>query len=472
MPPKKKAGVSKTDIKPEPIPDEKQPADSSGYAFTGNIEVDFPEYLRALGVSHPPIVVMHKTNSGEEKTPEDIQDTVHELITHLPRVNVLYKEESEGKTTVQNIVQIHFRNFQIREIEAKAISQCLAKLDKLESVYFFRTRLSGDVFNLVTFPASVKSVHISANPSGENGDLWLTAVRKGIPHLGFQGNSLRSGDLIAFANELRKNNTLITLKLNNNPALGDDIFRYIFRSLVQNKKLVSISASNCGLTDELIEHITVPFAKMVEMVPSEIYEWRKKRMELVFSSDSQLRLVPNKRKDEKAKSTPPPRKTRGNKDAPDKKRKSQTWATSSSTDTSKPLAKAAPKIVTIPDDTGIKREDKVMRQPGNRSLCHLNLSNNKLTVFGILHLAEILEEQLERTTDAIALRQVNLALNQKSWKFFEDTEAFSATQKLIDTMRKLEKTKWAEVLQNHGLTIPPLSPPAAPVTPAPTPSKK
>jgi hypothetical protein len=81
MPPKKKAGVSKTDIKPEPIPDEKQPADSSGYTLTGNIEVDFPEYLRALGVSHPPIVVMHKTNSGEEKTAEDIQDAVHELIT-------------------------------------------------------------------------------------------------------------------------------------------------------------------------------------------------------------------------------------------------------------------------------------------------------------------------------------------------------------------------------------------------------
>jgi hypothetical protein len=249
-----------------------------------------------------------------------------ENVQHLPRVNVLYKEESEGKTTVQNIVQIHFRNFQIREIEAKAISQCLAKLDKLESVYFFRTRLTGDVFNLVALPASVKSVHISANPSnGENSDLWLAAVRKGIPHLGFQGNSLRSGDLVAFANELRKNTTLITLKLNNNPALGDDIFRSIFRSLVQNKKLVSISASNCGLTDALVEHMTVPFAKMVEMVPAEIYEWRKKRMELVFSSDSQLRLVPNKRKDEKAKSTPPPRKTRGNKDAPDKKRKSQTW---------------------------------------------------------------------------------------------------------------------------------------------------
>ncbi|CAG5098568.1 Oidioi.mRNA.OKI2018_I69.XSR.g15783.t2.cds [Oikopleura dioica] len=172
MPPKKKAGVSKTDIKPEPILDEKPPADSSGYALTGNIEVDLPEYLRALGVTHPPVVYSFKTNLAENEEIESHQ----EAPMHLPRVNVLFKEEPEGKTTVQNITSVHFRNFHIRDIEAKVISQCLTKLDKLESVYFFRSRLCGDIFNLIALPSSVKTVQIYGNPNP--GDLWLAALRK------------------------------------------------------------------------------------------------------------------------------------------------------------------------------------------------------------------------------------------------------------------------------------------------------
>ena len=85
MPPKKKAGVSKTDIKPEPIQDEKPPADSSGYTLTGNIEVDLPEYLRALGVTHPPVVYSFKTNLTENEEIESHQETpmVRLMLVHL-----------------------------------------------------------------------------------------------------------------------------------------------------------------------------------------------------------------------------------------------------------------------------------------------------------------------------------------------------------------------------------------------------
>lgn len=446
MPPKKKQGLSKTDIKPDPVADEKPVTDESGYTMTGSIEVDFPEFLKALGCTHPPAVTLIKLNPSQD----DHSDPESRSNQTLPRVIFFYREETEGKNQVQYISSAQLRNFKIRDIEAKVLSRCFATCDKLETVYFVRTGLTGSVFKQIALPATVKNVQIYLNPN--DGDLWEAAAQKGVANIGLQENSIKSHQLISLTKVIPSNNHLCTINLSNNPHLGDEAIKHLARALITNKKLVAISASNCGLTDETIDHFVEAMGKEVKMIPEEIYQWRKKRMELIISSDSQLRLPPPKQKrdEPKAKATPPPRKTRGAKDAPDKKRKSQTWASSSSTEAAKPLPKPTPKVIHFPDDTGIKRIDKIMLQPGNRTLCNINLSRNKITVYGMIKFAKLLGSQLEMTSDTIALRQVNLAKNQKIWKFKEGTDASAAVVELTEKLKQLEKSKWADCLRNMG----------------------
>ena len=59
MPPKKKG--SQQTIKPEPdILSRENSSLDLGITFTGNIEVDFPEYLIHLGVNPPPKGILKK----------------------------------------------------------------------------------------------------------------------------------------------------------------------------------------------------------------------------------------------------------------------------------------------------------------------------------------------------------------------------------------------------------------------------
>ena len=122
------------------------------------------------------------------------------------------------------------------------------------------------------------------------------------------------------------------------------------------------------------------------MTQLEIEAWRRQRMDLIISSESQLQIKSTSQKrpgsehsqtgtkDKKA----PRKTTTGSKDdkKQDKKRKSQTMMSSTNTETK--LDRKVPKEISVPDETGIERTNGKMFHPGNKSLHHLNFSRNKV----------------------------------------------------------------------------------------------
>ena len=174
---KKKAS---TTVKPDSNLDQPSRETSSvdiGFNFTGNIELDFPEYLITLGVNPPPKVVMVKLNREEEDDGCADSDASSIYEQRKPKLFCFYREETEGKTVTQVITQMTAKNFLIGPAEAKVLSRCLATLSQLETITFIRTGLSASVLSAVLFPSSVRFLFIHLNQAEPA--LWEAAVNKG-----------------------------------------------------------------------------------------------------------------------------------------------------------------------------------------------------------------------------------------------------------------------------------------------------
>jgi len=452
MPPKKKTSVIN---QPQLDPPSREPSSVDlGYNFSGNFETDFPEFLEVLGVSPPPHVQMIKLNKDDNEEVPDSNGSIFDQ--RRPKVYCYFRAENEGKNVNQVITQICVKNFLFGPRESKAFSRCVAPLKDLESVSFIRTGIQSTILLSLALPPSVRYLSIHLNSS--DSQLWRVAIEKGVPHVCLQSNSIRSEQISDLASALSGNETLLTLNLNNNP-IGDSGAILLAHSLISNKRLGSLSLANCQIGDEAASEFWRVLSKRVEMTQLEIEAWRRQRMDLIISSESQLQLKSTSQKrpgsehsqtgtkDKKA----PRKTTTGSKDdkKQDKKRKSQTMMSSTNTETK--LDRKLPKEISVPDETGIERTNGKMFHPGNKSLHHLNFSRNKLSFDSLLGLLSMLDEhgQTEAASKnpSTGLQLISLSKNITNWYFPENSENGKLVDLLVDKLKCLGEMypKFAEI---------------------------
>ena len=64
------------------------------------------------------------------------------------------RSETEGKNTTKHIVELIIKNWQFRTEEAKILSICMEKHEKIESIQFTRTKLTKEALESLHLPNS------------------------------------------------------------------------------------------------------------------------------------------------------------------------------------------------------------------------------------------------------------------------------------------------------------------------------
>ena len=206
------------------------------------------------------------------------------------------------------------KNWHFRADEAKILSVCMEKHEKIESIQFTRTKLTKEALESLHLPNSgntiflkipgmtaiilclVKFISIHQNDLTDP-DLIDGLLKKGPPHLGIQYNNIGYQECEIIAEKLRNNETITTLNISGN-NIGDAGAKVLSRSILFNKRLAALSMQNCNLTDRAARDLAAVLSRRVVMEKDEIYRWRKSRMELIVASNSQLQLTiqPTKQK--------------------------------------------------------------------------------------------------------------------------------------------------------------------------------
>ena len=204
------------------------------------------------------------------------------------------------------------KNWHFRADEAKILSICMEKHEKIEAIQFIRTKLTKEALESLHLPNSgfktifrvdfnylfclVKFISIHQNDLSDP-DLIDGLLKKGPPHLGIQYNNIGYSECEIIAEKLRNNETITTLNISGND-IGDAGAKVLSRSILFNKRLAALSMQNCNLTDLAARDLAAVLSRRVEMEKDEIFRWRKSRMELIVASNSQLQLTiqPTKQK--------------------------------------------------------------------------------------------------------------------------------------------------------------------------------
>ena len=99
----------------------------------------------------------------EERHPDDDRHTTPVSLTPVsvtnyeelrPRLYAITRSETEGKSVTKHVVAIVIKNWHFRVEEAKVLSVCLERHERLESIQFIRSRFSRAALDLLTLPNS------------------------------------------------------------------------------------------------------------------------------------------------------------------------------------------------------------------------------------------------------------------------------------------------------------------------------
>jgi len=295
----KKKVASKTDTLAATTPSREPSNIDFGFTLTGNMELDFPEGMKKYADPPPRVVLIDEQR--EEQTEEERKDEKTKSLNdkyeeQKPKLVAICRSETEGKNTTKYIVELIIKNWHFRADEAKILSICMEKHEKIEAIQFIRTKLTKEAFESLHLPNSVKFISIHQNDLSDP-DLIDGLLKKGPPHLGIQYNNIGYPECEIIAEKLRNNETITTLNISGND-IGDAGAKVLSRSILFNKRLAALSMQNCNLTDLAARDLAAVLSRRVEMEKDEIFRWRKSRMELIVASNSQLQLTiqPTKQK--------------------------------------------------------------------------------------------------------------------------------------------------------------------------------
>ena len=359
------------------------------------------------------MILLDEKQPDEDASTVDVAPVVEKVVEEKrPRLYAIQRAETEGKNVIKHVVSVQIKNWHFRPADAKVLSHCLEKHEKLESVQLIKTKLTGETLNELNLPSSVKFLSIHSNEM--NSELIGAVMNKGVAHIGLQYNSMGIDECGAIARALKGNEHVSTLNLSGN-RIGDEGAQLLARALLVNKKLAALSMQHCQLGDGAADSFSRVLSRQVEMTRDEIVQWRHSRMELLVSSNSSLQLTIKPTKQNRPGSENSGSQT--GKESAGKQRKTKVDSKvekggaggakgakpkrTSNSNIAEPKGGAAsqsPKLPDhpqVPDETGIVRQNGKMYAPGNRSLYSLNLSGNKIGRDGLFSLLTMLNVHYE-----------------------------------------------------------------------------
>ena len=113
------------------------------------------ESQTSISADPPPRVVLideQKEDLEEEKKDEKSLNDKYE--EQKPKLVGICRSETEGKNTTKYIVELIIKNWQFRTHEAKILSICMEKHDRIESIQFTRTKLTKEALESLHLPNS------------------------------------------------------------------------------------------------------------------------------------------------------------------------------------------------------------------------------------------------------------------------------------------------------------------------------
>ena len=99
-----------------------------------------------------------KNEADDEKSIEtETENKINQMFQEKrPKLIALCKQEGEGKASIKSVISIIIKNWKFRAQDAKILSQCIEKYDKLQSVEFIRVKLDQEAIDALILPNSGK----------------------------------------------------------------------------------------------------------------------------------------------------------------------------------------------------------------------------------------------------------------------------------------------------------------------------
>ena len=112
-----------------------------------------------ISADPPPRVVLIDEQREEQTTEEEKKDEKTKSLNdkyeeQKPKLVAICRSETEGKNTTKHIVELIIKNWQFRTEEAKILSICMEKHEKIESIQFTRTKLTKEALESLHLPNS------------------------------------------------------------------------------------------------------------------------------------------------------------------------------------------------------------------------------------------------------------------------------------------------------------------------------
>ena len=103
------------------------------------------------------------------------------------------RAETEGKNVTQHIMSLQIKNWHFRPADAKVLSACIEKHDRIESIQFVKTKINADAINELVLPSSVKFIWIHSNDMNEPGLIEALINKEQLKQFCYYQNEFKSG---------------------------------------------------------------------------------------------------------------------------------------------------------------------------------------------------------------------------------------------------------------------------------------
>ncbi|XP_058608699.1 leucine-rich repeat-containing protein 71 isoform X2 [Onychostoma macrolepis] len=476
-----KSSKEKVD-KVDSVTDEEPPKTADDYQCSGNLELDFTELCKLMGVKEiPSVKIKLSTSSNRGVMDNQFQTSLESQMTTWSSKPCLQIElENEDHSSVK---EVKISGWKVDEVVLQVLSRILPSLINLQCLHMWRAGLTDSTFtsirNMVSLCSNLRKVVLEGNPLPEQSfhlllgeDSLLTDLSLRNNHIGEEGARL-IGSALSTLHSTNKNLLSLNLAFN---SIGDAGAVHIAQGLRLNRSLLCLSLSYNQIGDNGAAHLAEvlgPFA----LTHEEIVERRKLFIKgeestmvqpsLVSLADSHERPVsvrssssldrlnkttknPAKKKDTPKKEEKPAAGQVAKKEEPKASKKDnkvpRSQAGKSAGKDNNLLVSEQERVEVVETvipllDPGIVHTGGKVIHPGNTCLTSLNLSGNKLTEQSLKVFLSSLEGQGE-----CGLLHLSLNRNQ----FPSDCGTYLKIQEIMSLRDPLKKKRSGQVEDEHG----------------------
>ncbi|CAL1584926.1 unnamed protein product [Knipowitschia caucasica] len=418
------------------------------YQCSGNIQVDFPKLCALLDKKSIPPVHSKIRKTERERTPA-MKRSWKQIVTHLMK-------ENEVRTTalwtkpylcvdLENKSQLSSKGLRIIGWEVdeqimKVLNKLLQDLSQLQSIHFWRARLTDEMVLLLSSALSLRVVYLEGNPLPRHSFHLLLSNDSVITHLFLRNNHIgdEGARLIGAALSTPKtsNKNLLFLSLAFN-SIGDAGAAYLAQGLRLNRTLLFLSLANNQIGDSGAAHLSrilgeFPLTHEEVVERRKLLSWKTDWTSVGLDPQDEgapaavkVDSKPNAKKKEMVKKDEKPAPVQ--KETP-KKGQQKTAKAAAKAAQQKGLKSAAKKKPTPADapeekmtiseieetvhpllDLLVQSRDRQLFLSGNSTLIYLSLAGNILTEKSLPSLLSSLEQQTEGGLLRLCLKRNNIS---------------------------------------------------------------